>query len=301
MTLPRRRFLAITAAAGACTALPAPAAVPSWSGLALGAEATITLHGRTEPDAAAALDAAVAALRRIERRFSLFDPASDLVRLNAQGALAAADPDWHELLAVADAVHRASAGRFDPTVQPLWRALAEGRDPAPARALVGWHRVRRNGDAIRLDPGQALTLNGIAQGFATDAVRDVLRRHGFVRMLVNIGEFAADGGPWRLGIADPAQGVVLTRTLTDGAMATSSPGALRLGAQGHILDPLGRTDALSAPWSTVTAEADSAALADAASTALCLAPRGEVGTIKARLPGLRRVTAIDAAGNIATF
>jgi len=295
MTHTRRRFLAIAAAATALPAAPR-AAPPAWTGIALGAEATITLDGpaaRTGP----ALRDTVATLRRVERRFSLYDPGADLVQLNARGRLDRPGADWGALLRIADMVHRATDGRFDPTVQPLWRALAEGRDPAPARAAIGWDRVRHGADAIALDAGQALTLNGIAQGYATDAVRDVLRRHGFARALVNIGEFAGDGGPWRLGIADPAQGIVLARRLSDGAMATSSPGAMRLGPGGHILSPTGHAHF----WSTVSVEADSATLADAASTALCMADRTAIARIKAALPGLRRVTAIDADGNIATL
>ncbi len=295
MILSRRRFLAIAASAAA---LPSGAlsAAPAWAGIALGADATITLEGpasRTAP----ALDDAVTTLRRVERMFSLFDPASDLVRLNATGRLDRPDADWAAILHVVDAVHRATEGRFDPTVQPLWRALADGRDTRTARAAIGWARVQHGPDAVRLDQGQALTLNGIAQGFATDAVRAVLRRHGFARSLVNIGEFAGDGGPWRLGVADPALGITLDRTITDGAVATSSPGAMRLGAQGHILSPAGHAPM----WSTVSVEADDATLADAVSTALCMADRAAMVRSRQALPGVRRITAIDADGNIATI
>jgi thiamine biosynthesis lipoprotein len=198
---------------------------------------------------------------------------------------------------VADAVHAATDGRFDPTVQPLWRALAEGRDTHAARAALGWGRVRHGPDVITLGAGQALTFNGIAQGYATDRVQAILRAHGFDRTLVNIGEFAGDGGPWRLGVADPDFGIVLTRSLHSGAMATSSPRAMQIGAEGHILAP----DGAAPHWSTVSVEADTAALADASSTALCMADRAAIARIKPRLPGLRRITAIDAAGNIATF
>lgn len=295
MTLTRRRFLAIAASA---TALPSDAlpATPAWSGIALGADATITLdgpHDRTAP----ALAEAVTALRRIERMFSLFDPASDLRRLNATGRLDRPAAGWSTLIGMVDTVHRATDGRFDPTVQPLWRALAEGRDTAEARAAIGWARVQHGPDGVRLDRGQALTLNGIAQGAATDAVRAVLRRHGFARSLVNIGEFAGDGGPWRLGVADPLHGIALERTITDGAIATSSPGAMWLGAQGHILSPAGHAPV----WSTVSVEAANATLADAVSTALCLADRAAIGRIKQALPEVHRITVIDADSNIITL
>ena len=41
--------------------------------------------------------------------------------------------------------------------------------------------------------GAAITLNGIAQGYATDRVVDVLRARGLSTTLVNMGEIRAIG------------------------------------------------------------------------------------------------------------
>ena len=41
--------------------------------------------------------------------------------------------------------------------------------------------------------GAAITLNGIAQGYATDRVVDVLRARGLSTTLVNMGEIRALG------------------------------------------------------------------------------------------------------------
>lgn len=290
----RRRFLAISAAA--LLGRPARAAGPArWSGIALGAEADITLHG-PEAATAPALDAVRAILARVEALFSLHDPASALSTLNRTGRLDPAPPAFLRLLREAGRVHRATAGRFDPTVQPLWRALAEGGDPVAARRLIGWHRVRLAGTGVALGPGQALTLNGIAQGFATDLVADSLAARGFGRALVHIGEHRALGGPWRLALEDPEAGFLGTRTLTGTAIATSSPAALRLGpATGHILDPRGGA---SPAWSTVSVEAGRATLADALSTAFCLMPRAEIAAARAAFREVRRVTLVDPGGNL---
>ena len=115
---------------------------------------------------------------------------------------------------------------------------------------------------------------------------------------MNIGEHRALGGPWRLGLSDPAAGYLGTRTLADGAIATSSPAALRLGMGGHILDPRG----LRAPlWSTASVEAESAALADALSTACCLLEPDEIRRAMAALPRIRRVTLVDGEGRLRTL
>lgn len=273
----RRRFLQITAAA--LVARPAMAA--EWRGTALGADAQITVSG---PGADAALRDVSALLDRIEATFSLYRD-SELARLNASGV--AVPSDWMaRALALCDRIHRATGGVFDPTVQPLWRALAEDRDPNAAQAAVGWHRILLD-ETVQLAPGQALTLNGMAQGFGADLVRDWLAARGFGQALVNLGEYAALGGPFRIGLADGGD-----TTLRGTALAVSEPGALRLAGQSHILHPAG-----AAPlWSLVAVEADSAALADGLSTALVFATVDEARAIRADLGGLHRIWLGDATG-----
>ncbi|WP_420349479.1 FAD:protein FMN transferase [Pelagibius sp.] len=304
--LSRRRFLAIAATCLAAGPVRAKTAT-RWRGLALGAEAEITLHG-PEDAAGRALRAARDELQRIERLFSLYDPDSDLSRLNRDGRLDDLLPDFYALLDICSLVHTATGGLFDPSVQPLWRALAAHRGAPPpgvlehAQARVGWDGVAYDRTAARLTrPGMALTFNGIAQGFATDRVAEALARFGFEETLVNIGEFRAGAGTWRIGIADPDQGLVATRTLERGAMATSSPSALLFGAggRGHILDP--GFPLRDAPWSTVSVEAKSAAVADGFSTALCLLDAPAVQTVLAANAALKRIVLVDRNGDVATL
>lgn len=284
----RRRFLQIVAAAVAAPGMASAAA--EWRGRALGADAAIALHG---PGAAAALAELPPLLAQLEAVFSLYQP-SELTRLNAAGG--GAPSAWMaEVLALADRLHRLTGGAFDPTVQPLWRALATGGDVIGAQQRIGWNRVVL-GPEIRLGEGQALTLNGVAQGFATDVLRDRLAARGFTQALVNIGEYAALGGPFRLGIEDPVAGLLATRSLRGAALAVSAPGAMQLGGQGHILHPAG----LPPRWSTVAVEADRAALADGLATALVFADLPQVTRLRAELPELRAVVLVDVAGDLRT-
>ena len=94
MRATRRRFIAITAAAGGLPLLPfaaaraAPSANPClrvWSGAALGADATLQIH---HPDPAAAdrlIAASLAEVERLEQVMSLYRPDSALSRLNRDG------------------------------------------------------------------------------------------------------------------------------------------------------------------------------------------------------------------------
>lgn len=291
MMLNRRRFLTICAS---LAAFPAHSGTHSWHGRALGAQVSLTIHGpRTL--ASAALSEARKTIREIEQLFSLYDPNSALSRLNATGQLSHPDPRFYALMQSADHAYNLTHGLFDPTVQPLWHALANNTDTTLAKAAIGWDRVQFTPAKITLDTGQSLTFNGIAQGFATDLIMSALSTRGFTDMLVNIGEYRATGGPWVLGISDPKYGHMGTRTLTSGAIATSSPSALSLGDHTHILHPTARPK-----WSTVSVEAQTATLADSLSTALTLADRSMVRTI-ARRANLRKVTLVDMAGDLTSL
>lgn len=289
MRIDRRRALTILAAVAPAAAFAPGAPRAVWHGRVMGAEAKIITEGE---NAAPALAAARDALHRVEAAFSLFDPGSELSRLNAEGRLRTPSAAMLALVAQADRLHRLTGGAFDPSVQPLWRLMAETRgrpDPAALRAAharIGWRHLRVAPEEIAFArPGMALTFNGIAQGFAADRAAAALGAHGISHALVNAGEFRGLGAGWRLGSAfgplEPATG---------GAAATSAPGALRLGSASHILGPF-RESALG--FDVVTVLAPEAALADGLSTALCVAGPGGADAIlsraQAEIRGLRAI------------
>lgn len=298
MRLDRRRFLAISAAAA--IASPARAApLTQWRGVALGARATIAL---AHPEAERIISAARDEIARLEGIFSLYRSDSALSRLNARGALAAPPPELIECLSLAGAVHRATGGAFDPTVQPLWAAYAEAgaaglplddRARRAALALTGWRGVTLAPARIALArPGMALTLNGIAQGYIADRVAALLAAEGLRDILIDTGEIRAlggrpDGGAWPVRLAGTRTEVALR----DRAIATSAPlGTVfdAAGRTGHILDP---RSGLPAPAHRpqVSVTAGSAALADALSTALCLLEGAAADRALAAFPDCRLV------------
>lgn len=282
----RRRFLQVIAAAGF---LPRSAQAAEWQGSAFGADVALSLSG---PGADATLLKLPAFLAQIESVFSLYRP-SELTALNTTGH-AKPTPWLAQALGLCNQLHHLTHGAFDPTVQPLWQALAHGENPVSKQSLVGWHHVQL-GPEIWLSQGQALTLNGMAQGFAADLVRAWLAAQGFRHALVQMGEYAALGGPFTLGISDPVAGLLGQRQLASGrALAASSPRATLVGGQPHILHP----QRLSPLWSTVAVEADSAALADGLSTALVFLDASQITALRAKLPQLGPVTLIDDQGNL---
>ena len=63
-------------------------------------------------------------LARLEAIFSLYDPNSQLSRLNAEGQLAAPAPELLEVLSLSGSLNDSTGGVFNPAVQPLWQAHA---------------------------------------------------------------------------------------------------------------------------------------------------------------------------------
>lgn len=297
--LTRRRFIAISAALAPAMAVARTPDLHVETGIALGATVTLRLQ---HPDAPRIAALAMAEIRRLEGVFSLFLPDSALVRLNRDARLDAPPFELLECLTLAGAVHRASGGAFDPSVQPLWQAEATAltrgapltpTERAQARSLIGWDGVTLEPTAITLRPGMALTLNGIAQGHIADRVAALLADHGLTRALVDTGELRAlPEGDWPVTLA--SGGAI---TLQDRALATSAPLGMTFGGDGvssHILDPRAGAP-LRAVWSSVSVSAPSAALADALSTAACLMTSEQsVLDLCAAFPGARIEAVVPA-------
>ena len=312
----RRRFVTIAAAASGLALAPWPAglaraAAPDqlhhWRGIVLGADARILLHHPDRATAQTLIAACRDEIARLERIFSLYRPESALCRLNDAGAIDAPPLDLVRLLAESHRISRLTGGAFDVTVQPLWRLYAEhfsasGADPAgPDKAALEQARALVAHGAIALDtariefllPGMAVTLNGIAQGYITDRVAELLRANGIGQVVVDLGEVRAlgrhpDGRPWQIGLVDPRAPDALARTVAieNRAVATSGAYGMRFDESGrhhHLFDP--RTGRSADHYLSVSVIASNATTADALSTAL------------SAMPLARAAAAIAAAGS----
>jgi thiamine biosynthesis lipoprotein len=306
MRTSRRRFLC--AAIGACGAglgyaawqaaqrvgnrkveLPAGLSPFTRASRALGTEVSITaLHAQRDV-AERAVAAAFAELELVEELMSIYRPHSQLSRLNRDGYQESPHPYLLQVLNAAARVSRHSHGAFDVTVQPLWALYADAhkRGTLPdaaeveaARQKVDWRRLEISRERVGLlRPGMAVTLNGIAQGFATDQALGALKQHGIAHALVNAGEIGAlgcrpDGDLWTVGIQHPREpdAYISLAKLQGRALATSGDYATSFTpdrAYNHIFDP--RTGRSPQEFASVSIAAPTSMEADALSTAVFVA------------------------------
>lgn len=278
--LSRRRVLTITAAA---VLAASPAALRAadqfvWHGPVLGGEGKLVFHGLSERAARQLAGRAIAEIDRLEQVFSLHRENSEICRLNRTGIIRQPTHDLQVVLTTALEMWRRSDRAFNPAIQPLWRMLAghfsaalDGAGPDPAvlssvLELCDPAGIEATADEIRLAPGMALTLNGIAQGYIADQVTELLKAEGLRDTLVQLGETRAlPGRGWPMGI----EGSSRRFTLHNAAVATSAGEASLFTPDGrwhHLIDP--RTGLCRSVTTSVTVVAPTALIADAVSTAL---------------------------------
>jgi len=275
-----------------------------WRGTSLGAVATIRIHHVDQASAQRLLRQIVSESRRLETVFSLYCPDSVLCELNRQGVLVAPPAELSELLTLCDHFWRLTHGTFDPTVQPLWRCYADyfamndrtSDGPSAAKKkealeLVGWEKVRFDRDKVVFDRrGMGLTLNGIAQGYITDRVVELLRAAGIESCLVDMGEIRGlglrpDGRLWEVALEAPSGALDEERyiSIVNKAVATSGAAGFRFDEQGrfnHLFDP--STGACAYPARNLTVVAGNATAADALSTAFALMNEEGIKSILSR-------------------
>jgi thiamine biosynthesis lipoprotein len=320
----RRRFIAASLGTMALASTAAPAAAPGstpasaasalaqaplHSGAALAFGTTVGIAVR-HPDAQVARLAiadALAAARQVDCLMSIYDPGSQVFRLNRDGVLARPDPHLLAVLRHARALSQLTRGAFDITVQPLWQAgrraaeagtIPSARERERALALVGWNLVDASAERVVLrKPGMRITLNGLAQGYAADLALRAVRARGVLHALLDTGEFAASGDAggrgWQLGVPDPrVPGRMAATVRVDGrCVATSGDYEASFSgdrAHHHIFDPA--TGGSPPELASVTVLAPTGIEADGLSTAFMVLGSRCAHALAARLPGVDLLT-----------
>lgn len=265
------------------------------AGLVFGTTVSIKVVHEDEATARAALSSALTALREVDALMSVYCNDSQVGRLNRDGYLSHPDPRLLQVLGTAQHLAQYTDGAFDVTVQPLWQAANEGQSTSKVLSQVDWRKLSMSDDRLRFtQPGMAITLNGIAQGYGADQALAALQRHGIRHALLDTGEFASlgaheTGHPWTLAVRDPRDAHAFAQVLAaDGrCLATSGDYETRFTedlSQHHILDP--HTGTSPAQLAAVSVLAPTGVLADGLSTACMVLGTEKSLALAAGWPGV---------------
>jgi thiamine biosynthesis lipoprotein len=214
-----------------------------------------------DPQASKFEAAAQGWVHAFEAKFSRFQPASIVSRINdaAGKDWVQIDPETEGLLAMCDTLFFMTRGILDPSALPLIRIWNWKADPpvipdkaaiAAALRLVGWSKVRREPGRVFLpEKGMALDFGGFGKEYAVDIVSHIARDHGVLNSLVDFGhDLRAAGAPpgrpaWHIGLEDPKiPGKTWASIGLTGKSIASSGDYIRsftvAGKRyGHIIDP----------------------------------------------------------------
>ena len=263
-----------------------------WQGEALGAQANLTLWHPNPRFARRTIIRIYSEVKRLEGIFSLYRNDSEISRLNREGYLVVPSRELVEVLELSRQIANTSGGAFDPTIQAIWNVYAEHfssshaahgtPDPkrlAKACKLVNFAEMDVGSRGINFTrKGMLLSLNGIAQGYITDYITDLLRNEGFDNAMVELGEtralgVAPDGQPFIVNLINPIEPGFVNRSilLSNEALSVSGGYGTPFSAIGthHIFDPITGNSANRLLDAAVIAP--SAMIADALSTAIYVA------------------------------
>lgn len=234
-----------------------------------------------------ALSDAHAEIMRLDALLDRGDSAGDIYRINTEKT-AVVSSETADILRTAIATSEETDGAFDITTAPLsdlWGFYnLDFRIPTDGEILsaldgVGYQKIQLTENTITIPENTAIDLGGIAKGYASDRVVDVLRASGVSSAIISLGGNVhalgsrTDGRDWSVGITDPddKNRLIGTVNVRDKAVITSGSYQRFFERDGvtyhHIIDPATGKSAASG-LKSVTVIADSGIRADSLSTAL---------------------------------
>ena len=279
---------------------------------AMGTNVTVWLWTADERGAAQAAEAVFGEMKRLDKEMTTWDPKtpgeprSEVWQLNASAGDKPVKVSAETLAVIERAIDisKRSGGVFDITVgafKGLWKfdedmdgSLPDPADVKQRLALVNWRDIvvdARQRTVFLKRKGMAITLGGIAKGYAVDKCVEILRKRGFTDFMMQAGgdmyiAGKKGGEPWTVAIRDPrgpANTFFATAPVEDHSFSTSGDyerGFVKDGVRyHHILDT--RSGQPAHTLRSVTVRAKDAFTADAWSKVMfILGPKASLALIK---------------------
>jgi thiamine biosynthesis lipoprotein len=247
--------------AGAISIKPNERGVRSVVFRALGSSCKINFIQPDEQAALKFLAEALSWLETFEKKYSRFNPKSEVSQINAAAGIEWVKVDHHmeHILDLINDLHRMSEGILDPTTLPLmkvwdWKTvhteIPNKEVVDAALMLTGWKKVQRKPGAIFLPhKGMGIDFGGFGKEFAVDHLIRIAHQNGIADVLVDLGQdlFALGGNGlhpfWHVGIQDGRHKDKYLGGLAVSGFAVSSSGDYERRFEhdgvryGHIIDP----------------------------------------------------------------
>jgi thiamine biosynthesis lipoprotein len=207
-------------------------------------------------------------LDRIEASLSRYVPGSDVWQINhlKTGESRFVSEDCEQCLRLAMVAGQASGGLFDVTLGRLIEHRKSGAESAPP-ALQGQLIVDESRPRVFcVEAGREIDLGGIGKGYALDAMAALCREWGMRHGLLSAGastQLAFGKHAWPITL----RGDTHSRVVNLKNSALSASGTVIQGS--HIVAPA--AEAIAECHSRAWVQAESAAIADALSTAAIIA------------------------------
>jgi len=241
-----------------------------------------------------AIDAAFAAVERVQRRMSFHDERSDVSRINAArpGEVIDIHADTHEVLSAARTLGDLCDGCFDIATAanlvrhrllPAPAAGGAARQPEPG---VTYRDLELLPDAqVRWRSAGWIDLGGIAKGYAVDRAIDELRAHGVTSAVVNAGgdlRCFGESAPIHVRAPDEPSALLYLGTIENASMATSAGYFCGLQIENDRVDALVDPDrGTCIAWErSISVLAADCMTADALTKVVRLAPQSALGVLQ---------------------
>jgi thiamine biosynthesis lipoprotein len=269
------------------TAAAAPGKL-TYTDKAMGTYVTVWFWTDRQEDAAAGAKAVFDEMRRLDAEMTTWTPTGETAKINAAAGVkpVKVSDEEFEVIERAVDVSKHSGGVFDITVEAfrgLWKfdedmdgSLPDPADVKKRLEKIGWKDIVLDKKAKTVylrRKGMAITLGGIAKGYAVDKCVALLKKRGFTDFMVQAGGdmyIAGSKGPepWVVGIRDPRgerDEMFALAPVKDHSFSTSGDyerGFVKDGVRyHHIIDP--RTGQPAKASRSVTVRAKDAYTADA--------------------------------------
>jgi len=244
----------------------------------MGTDVQITVKDR---GAVNHIQAAFKSIKKVARLLDGHDSKSEISMINKLAGISGVkvEADTFSALEQALFVSRLTKGAFDITLKNYKNLKI---DPFDKSVFIKERRVK-------------IDMEGIGKGYAVEKARQTLLKRGVTSALIDMhSSMAVIGGPWRIGIKDPAskEGIVETIVLNNGE-ALSTSGNYEQGK--HIMNT--QTGKAAESCQSVTVIAKDAGFADALSTALYVMGPQKALSLVNSLEGVK-VIVITSSGKV---